>query len=329
MGVSHTATTGAADEAVSAAYSVHSEFHAPPHIFDGCFTTFYHLTLEVENGASVTDYLQPEWGNIRFFAGSAPSAQIGRSRVEAVRFGATGPSSLPCRFELGTARMWGIGFLPLGWARFFEAQAYDLANTVWDGARHPAFQRFDAMSAVLTDPEATIEEQFDHIVATLDRLMQPSRDELKIRRVHEALVDSHCATVSELADHCAMSVRTLERVCRRYFGFTPKLLMRRQRFMRSLTSFMLHQAQCGGGRWTEAMDAEYHDQAQFTREFREFMTMLPSDYAALEHPVLASFMEARARIWGSAAQTLDTPRDAHERVVAGTPLGTTSDSQPG
>ena len=83
--------------------------------------------------------------------------------------------------------------------------------------------------------------------------------------------------------------------------------------MRSLTSCMLQQAHAGAngsaGRWTEAMDAEYHDQAQFTREFREFMTMLPSDYAALEHPILASFMEARARIWGSAAQTLDTPKD--------------------
>ena len=55
------------------------------------------------------------------------------------------------------------------------------------------------------------------------------------------------------------------------------------------------------------MDGEYHDQAQFTREFSEFMTMTPSKYAALEHPILASFMEARARIWGSPAQTLDLP----------------------
>ena len=103
-----------------------------------------------------------------------------------------------------------------------------------------------------------------------------------------------------------MSIRTLERVCHRYFGFTPKRLMRRQRFMRSLTSYMLHR----GTRWTEAMDEEYHDQAQFTREFTEFMTMTPSAYAALDHPILASFMEARARIWGSAAQTLDPPQRA-------------------
>ena len=282
-----------------------SRFHTPPEPFDGCFTTFYHLSLDIREGGTITDYLQPEWGNIRFFSGSAPDAAIGTSRVRGASFGATGPSSLPCRFELGSSQMWGIGFLPMGWARFIDAHAYDLANLVTNGAQHPAFAKFDALSPVLTDPVATVEEQFDHIVKTLTRLMRPSRDEEKIRRVHEALVGGQYVTVCELADQCAISVRTLERVCRRYFGFTPKLLMRRQRFMRSLTSFMLHQ----GSRWTEAMDAEYHDQAQFTREFREFMTMLPSDYAALEHPILASFMEARARVWGSAAQTLDAPSD--------------------
>ena len=212
--------------------------------------------------------------------------------------------------------MWGIGFLPMGWARFVDANAYDHANVVCAGASHPAFAKFDALTPVLTDPEASDEEQLKHIVNTLGTLMRPSRDEPKILRVHEALVGGECGTVSELASRCGMSVRTRERVCRRYFGFTPKRLMRRQRFMRSLTSFMLHQAHAGAngtaGRWTEAMDAEYHDQAQFTREFREFMTMLPSDYAALEHPILASFMEARARSWGSAAQTLDSPKDNPE-----------------
>ncbi len=298
-------------------YTVRSRFYAPPEKFDGCFTTFYQMVLDVDpdyqGTGTVTDYLQPEWANIRFFAGSAPKAEIGGTSASGAHFGATGPSSLPCRFELGSARMWGIGFLPLGWARFLDVDAYDLTNIVCAGANHPAFAKFDALTAVLTDPEASDEEQYAHIVATMEGLMRPSRDEAKILRVHEALVSADLPTVSDLADHCGMSVRTLERVCRRYFGFTPKRLMRRQRFMRSLTSFMLHQAHSGPngstGRWTEAMDADYHDQAQFTREFREFMTMLPSDYAALEHPILASFMEARARIWGSAAQTLDTPRD--------------------
>jgi AraC-like DNA-binding protein len=284
-------------------YSLRAEFHAPLPQFDRCFTTFYHLALDVEDGALVHDYLQPEWGNIRFFCGSAPHASIGNSTLSDAHFAATGPSSLPCRFALGQSRMWGVGLLPLGWARFLDTDASAFANSLCDGASHPVFSRFASLSEVLCDPEATMQEQLAAITATMERLMKPHRDDAKISRVHEALVNGMHISVHDLADACAMSIRTLERVCRRHFGFSPKLLIRRQRFMRSLTTFMMHH----GSRWTEAMDDHYHDQAQFTREFREFMTMNPSEYAALDHPILSSFMEARVRAWVSPAQTLDPP----------------------
>ena len=281
-----------------------AEFREPPALFDGCFTTFYHLALELpQNAGPVTDYLQPEWANIRFFCGSAPDAAIGTSRVSGAPFIGTGPSALPCRFTLGPVRMWGVGFLPLGWARFFDADAASCANIICDGAAHPAFAHFAGLTEVLCDPGASLDEQYDALVAAMAAAMRPCRDEPRIARVHAALVSGDHASVRDLSDACAMSIRTLERICVRYFGFAPKLLMRRQRFMRSLTTHMLQR----GTRWTEAMDAHYHDQAQFTREFREFMTMNPSEYAALDHPILTSFMEARAKVWGSAAQTLDPP----------------------
>lgn len=291
----------------SSRHTVRSRFYGPSSRFDGCFTTFYHMTLEVEHDGVVEDWLQPEWANIRFFSGKRPTSHIGTTQVSGARFNATGPSSRPCRFELGSSKMWGIGFLPLGWARFVGEDASKLANIVCDGAAHPVFSRFDFLSDVLCDPEATIEEQLGAIEQGMAQVMRPNRDEAKLVRIHEALVSGEHIVVSDLADACAMSIRTLERMCHRYFGFTPKLLMRRQRFMRSLSTFMLHASRGGSARWTEAMDGEYHDQAQFTREFSEFMTMTPSAYAAQEHPILASFMEARARVWGSAAQTLDRP----------------------
>lgn len=282
-------------------------FREPPEAFAGCFTSLYHLTLDLPEGATrVTDYLQPEWGNIRFFCGTSPEAQIAGTKVSGVSFVGTGPSSLPCRFRLGPVRMWGVGFLPLGWARFFRADASSVTNLICDGAAHPAFSHFAGLTQSLCDPEATIDEQHEALVAALAAAMRPNRDEPRIARVHAALVSGDHASVHDLAEACSMSIRTLERVCTRYFGFSPKLLMRRQRFMRSLATFMLQRDL----RWTEAMDAHYHDQAQFTREFREFMTMNPSEYAALDHPILTSFMEARAKAWGSAAQTLDPPRPA-------------------
>jgi len=289
-----------------------AEFREPPPEFVGCFTSLYHLTLDLpEGGGRVTDYLQPEWGNIRFFCGTLPEAELAGLTLGGAPFVATGPSSRACRFSLGPVRMWGVGFLPLGWARFFDAEASTVTNLICDGAAHPAFAHFAPLTEVLCDPAASIEEQYAALVEGLSRAMRPSRDEPRIARVHAALVNGDHASVHELASACAMSIRTLERVCTRYFGFSPKLLMRRQRFMRSLATFML---QRGGRPWTEAMDAHYHDQAQFTREFRDFMAMNPSEYAALDHPILTSFMEARAKVWGSAAQTLDPPAPTTPRT---------------
>ena len=199
--------------------------------------------------------------------------------------------------------MWGIGFLPLGWARIVNVEARALANKVVSGATHPAFQKFTPLTNILCDHSLSDEDHLNAINSLMRDLMKPHRDDQKILRVHRALLNEETANVGDFADRAGMNVRTLERVCRRHFGFTPKLLMRRQRFMRSLATFLLHQ----GSNWTSAMDEHYHDQAQFTREFREFMTMNPSQYAALGHPILKSLMEARARIKGSPAMTLDSP----------------------
>ena len=295
---------GSAQSSTATLHSVQSQFFAPPSEFGGCFTTFYHAQLNAPEGLEVTDYLQPEWANIRFMCGDTPKAEIGSTSVEGARFVATGPSSLPCKFAIGQSVLWGIGFLPLGWARFIDNDARPLANLVCDGEAHPAFAKFAQLIPALCEPGMSISEQFQVIVACMRDLDRPNRDEPKIMRVHKALVTGEHVTVSQLASASGMSVRSLERLCERYFGFTPKLLMRRQRFMRSLTQFML---KGGGGNWTGAMDDHYYDQAQFSREFAEFMTMNPSEYAALDHPILSSFMEARAKVWGSAAQTLDKP----------------------
>lgn len=287
-------------------HKVRVQFHEPPSRFEGCFTTFYQLELDVEDGGVVQDFLQPELANLRFFAGSRPDSQIADKSLSGARYVATGPSSVANKFAVGSSRMWGIGLLPLGWARLIGVEAYDYRNTLFDGAREKAFAKFDELSDILCDRSVETADQIAAIIQTIDRFIQPCRDEDKIVRVHKALVNGDHQAVATLADACGMSVRTLERVCRRHFGFTPKRLMRRQRFTRSLTSFMLHR----GALWTEAMDEEYHDQAQFTREFTEFMTMTPSKYASLEHPILSSFIEARARVWGSAAQALDQPRQS-------------------
>jgi AraC-like DNA-binding protein len=287
-------------------------YPAPPDL-EGCFASFYSATFTVADGARVADLLQPEWANLRFFAGDCPDAGIpGGDVLKGARLTATGPSSLPVHFELGTTRMWGMGLFPLGWAKFCRGPAIEMANRVVDGEKHVAFANFERLAAELFEEEADEEAELAKIIACFRSLNCDVPDEARILAIHAALVDTAVANVADFSAHTGLERRTLERLCLRYFGFSPKILLRRQRFMRSLAQFMLENA----SNWSEAMDSHYHDQAQFVREFRSFMGMSPGAYAAREHPILGAFMKERARVWGAAAQTLDRPGTPPQKLRA-------------
>lgn len=288
----------------SADCRVEARFFAPPAEFEGCLTSIYLLELSVPDGRRVLDWLQPEWGNLRVFSGDLPSARVGDGpAVVDACVTATGPSSRAGPFELGQTRMWGVGLLPLGWARFIGRPASAYANLLTDAERHPDFACFAGLRDVFSTPPDD-DAEFARIVEILRGCAQPVPDEAKIRAVHGAMVELGLATVDDFAARAGLSVRALERVCRRHFGFAPKLLLRRQRFMRTLAAWMLG----GTGRWSPAIDELYTDQAHFNHEFHEFMGMSPTEYAALPHPILSAFMEQRAKTWGSPAQTLDRPQ---------------------
>ena len=287
-------------------------FFAPPDDLAPCFTTFYKMEVTLPAGATVTDYLQPEWANLRFFPTNPPRVEMhdGQELIGA-RFQATGPSSHPLKFELGACRMWGIGLLPLGWARFVGVPADQHTNMIYDGESTHDFERFAPLCEHLCVSRDTDEVEFAHIVDFFRALAPPPRDQARILEVHEAMVDPYLVEVAALADRVGLTKRTLERVCSRHFGFPPRLLLRRQRMMRSLAAFMLSD----GSSWTDVIDRHYHDQAHFVHEFHTFMGMSPTQYAQMPHPILSGFMAERQRVWGSPAQTLDQPRHNGESGV--------------
>lgn len=280
-------------------------FFAPPEDLAPCFTTFYRLEVNMAEGAHVVDYLHPEWANLRFFKFNPPNAQIGDdSAISGKRLQATGPSSLPTRFELGRTRMWGIGLLPLGWARFVGVDASEHVNTICDGEEEKTFVRFAPLCEVLCREGSDDEAEFAQIVAFFRKLSPPPRDEKRILTIHDALIDPALTHVEDFADRCGLSKRTLERACARHFGFSPRLLLRRQRMMRSLAAYMLGERR----NWSQVIDSHYHDQAHFVHEFHAFMGMSPSEYASISHPILSAFVAERQRVWGSPVQTLDKPK---------------------
>ncbi|GEN99732.1 hypothetical protein NSE01_15650 [Novosphingobium sediminis] len=269
------------------------------------FTTFYITEIDVGTEGRVTDHLHPEWANLRIISGELPVSEI----RNAPPFGGvtgilTGPTSTAVRFTTGTSRIWGIGLLPLGWAKFVSAPANVFADRLCDAAAEPEFAPLLPLANSLFGPEPDELAELERITRHFESLAaRPLPEEARIRAVHHALVDPEIASVAEMTEQAGLPTHTLERVCRRHFGFPPSLLLRRQRFMRSLSQYMLDPSLT----WIGAIDSHYHDQAQFVREFHRFMGMSPRAYAALPHPVLAGVMRARMAAAGAPVQALHDP----------------------
>jgi AraC-like DNA-binding protein len=277
----------------------------PPPELQAYFTTFYLVEIATADGARAVDRLHPEWAGLRFCSGGDLIADChDGTHVTATSFAATGPSSKAVRFEIGRTRMWGIGLLPLGWAKFVRVPASDFADAVLDGNRDPAFACFAPLAAAIFADQPDEAGEVARIARYfLGRLAEPVPDAKRIGAIHAALLDPEVASVTQLVAHTGIGQRTVERICDRAFGFPPKLLLRRQRFMRSLAQYMLDPSL----KWIGAIDGHYHDQAQFVRDFRRFMGMTPRAYAALDKPILNAVMHERARSAGEAVQTLHSP----------------------
>lgn len=279
-------------------------FFQPHQSLSSYVSTYYLTAVDAVAGERVTDHLHPEWANLRFMRGVLPLASIGAGPLQKVHpFSVTGPTSRACQFAAGPMRAWGIGLLPLGWSRFVKASADLYADRFVNGDEDPAFDQLAALAPALNRDNAHTEHEVSAIDEHLTALLSDPADDEEQRRIgiaHKALLDSEVSTVAQFSDLISMSPRTAERLSRRAFGFAPKLLLRRQRFLRSLSQFMLDPSM----RWINTLDSHYHDQAHFSRDFSRFMGMSAREYARLDHPIMRAAAFARMAAAGAAMQAL-------------------------
>jgi len=127
--------------------------------------------------------------------------------------------------------------------------------------------------------------------------------EADIESIHQAVANPKISNVGELAEMTGLSKQRLERLSRRIFGFPPKLLLRRQRFLRTLANIMEHPEL----KWSDAMDGQYFDQAHFNREFHQFMGMSPRQYLAMPRTTSIASSRSRAEHVGQLLQLLQVP----------------------
>lgn len=271
------------------------------------FVSSYYST-QAAPGPRGTDWLPPESANLRAGRASIYEAAIGDEPMRAVPAAViSGPTSKATRLRIEGGHFWGVGLSPAGFAKFVGLSAADFADRFVDMTELTAFEGFVAMFERMMenpgDTEGCVASLNQTFRALLDR---PLGNQDAIVKAHGAIVSDETNSVAQLGELLNFNSRTLERFCRRYFGFNPQMLLRRQRFLRSLAKFMLDPSM----KWIDSLDTHYCDQAHFGKDFKNIMGMRPSDFARMNHPIASAAVHGRTAIAGEGMQALAKPGPA-------------------
>jgi AraC-like DNA-binding protein len=267
-------------------------------------STYYFFKIENADAGEQEDLLHPEWASAHFtLSGSSRGNIVTEPMLSMSPAHLTGPTSKASRIFCSSMFLVGIGILPMGWYRLVKCPADRWANRVGDLNDVPEFDLFlkiwDNMQD-MTDP-VEMAAFFDDIL--MRAITGPDPLEEDIENMHAALANPCIRSVADLSAITGISQQRLERLSRRVFGFPPKRLLRRQRFLRTLGRIMLDPEL----KWSAALDDHYFDQAHFNRDFQEFMGMSPSKYLAMPRPISIPSTLARAIHVGHPLQALQGP----------------------
>lgn len=270
-------------------------------------STYWQLTVTGED--AVEDLLPPEWANIRLtfdhpWAFGSNRESMSRLDTEAI---IQGPTSRATWVRGPASTNFGIGVLPTGWNRIWKADASQFADKVLPlpaliGAEETA-KRHAALAAC-----SSLEERAAHcdelLLSYLEATPRTALDD-EVLRLFEILTDPNIATVEHITEILGTSQSRLARLTKRAFGFPPKMLLRRQRFLRMLGALMARPY----SEWSDFLDPQYVDQSHMIRDFNYFIGMSPGKYMAGARPIIAAAAKGRAEMFGQPLQGLHPARD--------------------
>jgi AraC-like DNA-binding protein len=275
-------------------------FYRPVEKLRGYISSYYFT--DIDAGPEIHDLLHPEWANIRFVLTGFWTARMGDVEVSSADKPVTiyGPTSRACRIAgLPPTRTVGIGLLPLGWAQLISQPAHRFSDRI--RALEEVFPQ-DAPRLRQGLHEAPDDAASCAILDGFFLSLAAMRPEpaAVLLRAHAALLDPTVATAQEFAARLDLSARHVARLSLDMFGFPPKLLLRRQRFLRTLDTMRARLDEP----WATLLDQTYYDQSHFVRDFHRFMNMSPSEYFALPRVLLDPAARLRQQTIGQTLQGL-------------------------
>lgn len=253
------------------------------------YVTFYYF---VEAAGPLTDFLYPEWGNVRLrIRGDWTVLNDPRDGTAPHEYALYGPTDRRGVVVTDGGKTVGFGLTPLGWDRLIGTDAGQMANRMADitdelGVAPQALQEAFAADG---DDDAPGVARFDALLLDLLKRRPPSHP---LVLAADRVLRQRPPDVARFAAEVGVPPRTLHRLCLRAFGFAPKRLLRRQRFLTTLGLIRVS----ADTPFSALLDEQYYDQAHFNRDFRDFMGMTARQYAQTPRALMAAAAVAQAQM---------------------------------
>jgi AraC-like DNA-binding protein len=285
-----------------------AQFAAPHPELRPYVTTYYIAEVTSSDGKEIEDLLHPEWGSVRYVCTGTVSGSVVPDPIAPVpSVTLIGHTSRASHFRCASMQAASFGLLPLGWHHFVGLPASRFADRSVDANGLKVRVDFASLFSNVRSADG-----LEEIAAIFDRALLQAlvnvpksarADDALIIGLHQALLDQEVGSVSQITEYLGVTLLQLERLSKRVFGFSPKLLIRRQRFLRTLALLMRQPS----AKWADILDPQYHDQAHFNRDFQRFFGMAPKQYLALDKPIVLAAALARMEALGDPLQGLHKP----------------------
>lgn len=212
------------------------------------------------------------------------AANLLGSSDRAARIGAKGPFHAVCAV-----------LSPLGWAGLTGLDAALHADTMYDAGKvlGPQWSELaqhlqDEYAAGNQDPAGLI----DQIAAMITAELKPidPRHAAMIRETGQWLASSLDPPLADLYRRCSYSQRQVQRLVERYFGSSPKVLVRK---FRALRVFAMLLSPTTDDTQASAVIDLYYDQSHLIREFQRFVGRTPKQLQAARLPLLSAMVTKR------------------------------------
>lgn len=175
----------------------------------------------------------------------------------------------------GTATVVGICFCPDALKALFGLNAFELTDTCIDMSQLFRVHDTHLLERLLQPASAnSLDSLFGYVSAHLQG-HNSTTDPAIAQALNEIIRSSGNITLKTLQDNLRLSERSLERRFKQSVGISPKLFARICRFQAALN-------QLTSGRYDKLSDVAYEsgyaDHSHFTRTFKAFTGVLPTEY---------------------------------------------------